>query len=76
MNLNKSISSEEKEEPPKEESTPTTVQRTTTPQIPSGVAPTATPEVDEDGYSIQPRKETAWEDTHEKGASKIFSRHN
>ncbi|CAD7093572.1 unnamed protein product [Hermetia illucens] len=59
---------EEKEEPPKEESTPTTVQRTTTPQIPSGVAPTATPEVDEDGYSIQPRKETAWEDTHEKGS--------
>lgn len=38
------------------------------PVIP-GVAPTAAPEVDEDGYSIQPQKETAWEENPENAGS-------
>ncbi|XP_055852327.1 F-BAR domain only protein 2 isoform X3 [Episyrphus balteatus] len=38
------------------------------PVIP-GVVPTAAPEVDEDGYSIQPQKEAAWEDNPENAGS-------
>lgn len=31
-------------------------------QVQVGLAPTATPEVDEDGFSIQPRKNASWEE--------------
>lgn len=35
-------------------------------QVPMGVAPTVTPEVDEDGFSIQPRKNASWEEGRDK----------
>lgn len=37
-------------------------------QVPMGVAPTATPEVDEDGFSVQPRKNASWEEGRDKSS--------
>lgn len=54
-NLNQKIYSEEITEENKVEETPVISIKSSTP-----IAPTATPDVDEDGYSIQP-KDPLWE---------------
>lgn len=65
-------SSEEKEEiPPKSESTPPRSTPTNLSTISQPIAPTAMPEVDEDGYCIQP-KDHLWEtQAKKKGKNKI-----
>lgn len=61
------FSSEEKEDNLNDIVEPTTTTTITQSSVSATIAPTATPDVDEDGYSIQP-KEPQWETlTNKKG---------
>ncbi|XP_055377702.1 F-BAR domain only protein 2 isoform X2 [Condylostylus longicornis] len=75
-NKDENIIIDEKSDQKNNENSPVQTPATTTANVnftnsntaTSGIAPTATPEVDEDGYSIKPRnKETSWNDEREKG---------